>query len=883
MRAAVSAVAAAVALALGLAAAAAPTAADPQAAASVMVQPRDTLIGISSRLLAQPSDWPAVARFNGLRNPNLLRLGENLRFPLVLLRSEAAPATLLAAGGPVRRADTADAPQAGSSLGEGTTLRTGDEGNLVVRLVDGSVLRLRPNSDLNLRDSRRYPGVGQVRSSVQLRDGRVDVQSPPAKGGQPGFRVNTPQGLLAVRGTEFRVAVQASVQRTLGEVLQGAVAVEGSAGGSQRLEAGFGTRLGASGRVEAPVRLLPAPEFDGLPTLQERPLVVFSFPALSGAAGYRAQVARAGSPFDVLLAELTFAAPPLRVAGLPDGEYMLRLRAVDANGVEGRDAALRFTLRARPEPPLPRQPAHRAQLRGAVDFAWTANPQAASYRWQLTSDAQFSAVLREQRALKEPALQLPDLPAGRYHWRPASERSDTDAGPWGDALEFDLLATPPPPQPNSEVDDHAVSLSWSGPPGQSFELEIARDSAFMQPLVQQRLQEPGYRFVPPGPGRWYMRLRVQEADGYVGPWGGTQFFEVPNCLRSTDGSCWRASGMPVLAEVLSSLPNGMLVCDGQGRVLMGNAQAAALFEVDSADDMQGLDLARLLGEFGADDPIDWPSLLDGLEPDGERAALQARLAGQGDYVLRLAAVELAGKRRILVAVADVEPVKRAERQREEALAFVSHDLRSPAASIVLLADMALAGAAKTPPGLLAEVWRLAQRLLAMSEDFVRYAQADLAALQRSTVTLAELLEQAVSDLRPQADDAGVALRLLPHDPAASATLDLELVARAIANLVSNAIRHSPRGSAVRLSTASDNGWLIVQVSDQGSGLASRQHEQLASGDEGLRSAHKGGVAGSACASSSAINEIRCFLQACLYLGLVRWSPGKGAPPESSAG
>lgn len=296
-----------------------------------------------------------------------------------------------------------------------------------------------------------------------------------------------------------------------------------------------------------------------------------------------------------------------------------------------------------------------------------------------------------------------------------------------------------------------------------------------------------------------------------------------------------------LADVLSSLPNGMLVSDGGGRVLMANAQAAALFEVGSADDLQGLDLARLLGEFSTAETTDWPLVLASLKPGGERAALQARLAGQGDYVLQLAAAELAGERRILVAIADVEPVKQAERQREEALAFVSHDLRSPAASIVLLADMGLAGAAGTPPDLLAEVRRLAQRLLAMSENFVRYAQADLVALQLSTVSLGQLLEQAVRDLRPQAADAGVALRLLPHDPQASATLDLELVSRAIANLAANAVRHSRRGGAVLLSTVHEAGWLIVQVSDQGSGLTPQQHAQLASGEDGLRSAHHDGI------------------------------------------
>lgn len=538
------------AVVVGLASAApplhAPAATEPQATADYRVQPRDTLIGLSRRLLVDPANWQALARLNGLRDPNLLRSGTVLHIPLALLRSEAASATVLAASGSVRRSDTSDAPQAGAAVAEGATLATGEDGNLVVRLVDGSVLRLRANSELLLRDSRRYPAVDQVRSSVQLRGGRVDVQSPSTPGGKPGFRVTTPQGVLAVRGTAFRVAAQAAPPRTLGEVLEGVVAVDGQAGGGERLEAGFGTRIGADGRVEAPVRLLPPPSLDGLAMLQQRPLVVFAFPALAGAASYRAQVAREAS-FDLVVAELTLAAPPLRVAGLPDGEYVLRLRATDAEGLEGRNADLRFTLKARPEPPLPRQPAHRAQLRAPVEFAWTANPQARSYRWQLASDAGFATVLREQLGLTALSLQVQDLPPGHYHWRLASERGVGDIGPWGDPLEFELRATPPPaPPPSSEVGDDGVSLSWTGQPGQRFDLEIARDIGFTQDLVQQRLQEPTYSFAPPDPGRWYLRLRVREADGYLGPWGSTQFVDVPNCLRSAGGSCWRVDGGPVL-------------------------------------------------------------------------------------------------------------------------------------------------------------------------------------------------------------------------------------------------------------------------------------------------------------------------------------------------
>ena len=57
------------------------SAAEPQAAADYRVKPRETLIGIAGRLLVDPALWPAVARFNGLREFRRLRPGLRLHFP----------------------------------------------------------------------------------------------------------------------------------------------------------------------------------------------------------------------------------------------------------------------------------------------------------------------------------------------------------------------------------------------------------------------------------------------------------------------------------------------------------------------------------------------------------------------------------------------------------------------------------------------------------------------------------------------------------------------------------------------------------------------------------------------------------------------------------
>ena len=539
--------AAAALLAASLLAGAQPAAGNAAAPAFVewRVLPGDTLIGIGRRLLVDPRQWPQVARENRVRNVDRIAPGTVLRIPQALVRSEAVPAQVLAVRGAVAAGDGGAAVQAGTALAEGAKLSAGADGNAVVRLVDGSVLRLRSGSELTLRESRRYPGFDQVRSSVRLEKGRVEVQSPRSPGGQPGFEVHTPQGVLGVRGTEFRVAADAAAQRSLGEVLEGAVAAE-AARGTQLVKAGFGVVVNTDGSVPPPVPLLPAPDISALPVLQQRVLVRFDWPALAGASGYRAQVASDGE-FATVVTDVELAALPLRVPGLPDGRYVLRLRARDAQGLEGRHADHAFTLKARPEAPLPGSPVPGARPVGRVEFRWAVNPEATLYWLQVARDAAFEQLVVNRRDLTGNTLVLSDLPPGNYHWRVTSLRTADDAGPFGDALQFELRPTPPAaPPPTSQVDDQGVRLAWPAQPGQQFDLQIARDAAFAQPLLSQRLTTPGFAFTPPGSGRFHVRLRTIEADGYVGPYGAAQFFEVPNCVRTGAGACVRASGEPVL-------------------------------------------------------------------------------------------------------------------------------------------------------------------------------------------------------------------------------------------------------------------------------------------------------------------------------------------------
>ena len=521
---------------------------------AVTMSERDTLIAVGRRFLADPGQWPQLQSFNQIADPRRIPVGTVLRIPVQLMATESMPATVLAVSGDVRGADGRRLAE-GQTVPQGSSLRTG-EGQATLRLVDGTVLRLRPSTAVQVDTSRRLPQVGGVLSGVQVQQGQVEIQAeqqaPKSRqGGLPGFRVSTPQGLLGVRGTEFRVAVDPQAERTRSEVLEGQVVAEGHDGKpGQRVEAGFGVVLDRTGHVTPPVRLLPAPDLSGVPTVQDRLLVRIPLVPQPGAVASLGQVA-ADVRFEPVLQTVRVEVQPggtaLRFADLPDGHYKLRVRAEDAQGLQGPDAQHHFTLKARPEPPLSTGPAAGAILSaGPVGFAWTAAQDARSYRWQLSRSDDFRVPLQDRRGVETTSLSVTDLAPGVYHWRLASERSATDQGPFGVAQRLELRAVPAP-LPPPVVGTGGIRLAWEGLPGQTFELEFAREAGFAAVALARRTDVPRLEATLPGTGRYFVRLRARDPDGYLGPYTEPQQFTIPHCLRDGQGGCLSSdAGPPVL-------------------------------------------------------------------------------------------------------------------------------------------------------------------------------------------------------------------------------------------------------------------------------------------------------------------------------------------------
>ena len=310
---------------------------------------------------------------------------------------------------------------------------------------------------------------------------------------------------------------------------------------------GFGSATDATGRPQAAVALLPAPRFDDRDALQERLVTRFRFDALPGAAGYRAQIA-SDSEFRQEVVESMFTSAEIKFADLADGAYFLRARAIDAQGLEGRDTVVAFRLKARPEPPLVSSPTPDGKVRAtSVVLEWASNPQAASYRVQIAEDDEFKRIAQDE-AVTDVRFESRLLPFGEYYFRVRSVRAAgaaADPGPWGDIRKFVLRPPPKTPEPPEEGANE-LSFAWGAEPGQKFRFQVARDAQFSGLVEDREIAEPRARLPRPPQGIYYVRIRATDPDGFVGPFTAPQRFEVINrVVDSTGANLSTSDGQPV--------------------------------------------------------------------------------------------------------------------------------------------------------------------------------------------------------------------------------------------------------------------------------------------------------------------------------------------------
>jgi signal transduction histidine kinase len=178
--------------------------------------------------------------------------------------------------------------------------------------------------------------------------------------------------------------------------------------------------------------------------------------------------------------------------------------------------------------------------------------------------------------------------------------------------------------------------------------------------------------------------------------------------------------------------------------------------------------------------------------------------------------------------------ERSRRQIEEArrqmVAAVSHDLRTPLASLRLLVEAIDDGVAtgETRERYLGEMRTHVDALTALIDDLFELSRIEAGEISWAMrqVELRGLIDDTVAAMRAQAEARGVALTadLPSHEVLAQA--NAEKVQRVLFNLIQNAIRHTPADGSVTVRARNASSGVEIEVADEGEGISPDDSERV---------------------------------------------------------
>jgi PAS domain S-box-containing protein len=178
---------------------------------------------------------------------------------------------------------------------------------------------------------------------------------------------------------------------------------------------------------------------------------------------------------------------------------------------------------------------------------------------------------------------------------------------------------------------------------------------------------------------------------------------------------------------------------------------------------------------------------------------------------------------IYAVVRDINDRKKLDRMKDDFVSIVSHELRTPLTSIHGSLALILGGVAGEPPEKVRTLTEIAAR---NSERLVRLVNdiLDIEKIESGTmifrpvrIELMPLVEQAVDHNRAYAHQYDVELRIVEEEEA-RIWADPDRLQQVLANLLSNAAKHSPRGGVVEIGVLRDDGRMRVSVTDHGKGI-----------------------------------------------------------------
>ena len=281
-----------------------------------------------------------------------------------------------------------------------------------------------------------------------------------------------------------------------------------------------------------------------------------------------------------------------------------------------------------------------------------------------------------------------------------------------------------------------------------------------------------------------------------------------------------------LEAVLSSMIEGVIAIDAVGSVMLANRAAC---------EMLGLDHARLMGR----------KLLELVRIPPLRQAIEHtqlnRVFGMVEFQTfdqprktisaRVSVLTEGPQLGVAIVLHNITELRQLESIRSDFVANVSHELKTPLASIKAFAETLRLGAINDQANNMQFVQQIETHADLLNEqimDLLQLAKIESgqALLEFVDVSLSEACEDAVTQHANEARDRKVALVFDGCGPEVVARADRDALLTIIDNLITNAIRYSSAGGQVRVSATRESNLAIIQVTDTGIGIAPEHQSRI---------------------------------------------------------
>jgi PAS domain S-box-containing protein len=305
-----------------------------------------------------------------------------------------------------------------------------------------------------------------------------------------------------------------------------------------------------------------------------------------------------------------------------------------------------------------------------------------------------------------------------------------------------------------------------------------------------------------------------------------------------------------LRSILDTAADGIVLVDGDGRILSLNKSAEALFGYDS-EELEGRSFTLLFANESQRPALDY---LAGLRANGVASVMNdgrevlgvVRRGGMVPLFMTLGRIGEAAAPRFCAVLRDLTQFKRAEEELRSAkgeaertsahksdfLARISHEIRTPLNAILGFAELMIEerfgpiGNARYRD-YLKDIHSSGNYVISLVNDLLDLSKIEAGKLDLAfaEVSLNEVVAGAVALLQPEANRGRIIIRtsLAPKLPAVMA--DPRSLKQIVLNLLSNAVKFTPAGGQVIVSTAlTDLGQAAIRVRDTGAGMSAREIE-----------------------------------------------------------